>query len=351
MFYQKAAVVLQVKFFIISRQIEVTWEKVMASINDVAKRANVAKSTVSLVLNNNGYVSKETRLKVEKAISELNYIPSQIGRNLSHNRTNLIGIIIPDAAHPFYGSFIKYAEEALYHKGYKTMICATIEKENMEQEFLDMLKSHTMDGIIMGAHSLLQEQYKKLKQPIVAFDRNLGNGIPLVQADHNRGGYLAAEIFEECGCKNIVQVSGARIVNTPAHEYHISFEKALNNKGISVNCIEMPHNAFNEEDFIKTAEMLFDLYPGADGIFGADLLILACIREAARRNKKNQVKFVAYDGTYVTRLCEKTIDAIVQPVKEMSYVCAEIMDILVKGEKLQKWHNVFPVSVQREYNK
>ena len=59
----------------------------MASINDVAKRAEVAKSTVSLVLNNSGYVSEKTREKVEKAIKELDYMPSQLARNLSKMRT------------------------------------------------------------------------------------------------------------------------------------------------------------------------------------------------------------------------------------------------------------------------
>ena len=83
----------------------------MASINDVAKRAHVAKSTVSLVLNNSGYVSEETRKKVEQAIRELDYHPSQIAQNLSKNRTNLVGVVIPDVSHPFYGTFVKYAEE------------------------------------------------------------------------------------------------------------------------------------------------------------------------------------------------------------------------------------------------
>lgn len=62
----------------------------MSSINDVAKRARVAKSTVSLVLNNSGYVSQETRKKVEEAIRELDYQPSQLARNLSRKRTNLV---------------------------------------------------------------------------------------------------------------------------------------------------------------------------------------------------------------------------------------------------------------------
>ena len=52
----------------------------MASIGDVAKLAGVSRSTVSLVCNNKGYVSDETRKKIEKAMKELNYIPSELGR-------------------------------------------------------------------------------------------------------------------------------------------------------------------------------------------------------------------------------------------------------------------------------
>ncbi len=74
----------------------------MASIKDVAKYAGVAPSTVSLVLNNAGYVSQRTREKVESAVRELNYTPNELARNLYRNRTNMIGIIVPDTAHPFF---------------------------------------------------------------------------------------------------------------------------------------------------------------------------------------------------------------------------------------------------------
>lgn len=315
----------------------------------MAKKANVAKSTVSLVLNQSGYVSAETRARVEQAIKELNYTPSQLGRNLSRNRTGLIGVIIPDVSHPFFGSFVKYLEEALYQKGYKTMLCATMEKENMEQEFINMLKSHTMDGIIMGAHSLLQEQYLQLKQPVVAFDRDLGREIPLIQADHVYGGRRAAELFVRHGCRKVVQVSGAMIVDTPAHQYHVSFEETLRKNKIEIHNLEMPHNAFREEDFARAAAAVFDLYPDADGIFGADLLVLACLKEGLKRGKKipEELKLMAYDGTYVTRLGAQTLDAVVQPIEEMAHACAETIDLLIKGESIPCMRQMFPVSFQK----
>lgn len=118
-----------------------------AKIKDVAKLAGVSTSTVSLVLNHKGYVSELTKKKVEEAVAALHYVPSEVGRNLSLNRTNLIGVIIPDIAHPFFAALLHEIEIALYDCGYKTMICSTGEKKNAELSFLDMLRRHTMDAI------------------------------------------------------------------------------------------------------------------------------------------------------------------------------------------------------------
>ncbi len=66
----------------------------MASINDVAKRAGVAKSTVSKVLNNYAMVSEETKAKVRKAVEELNYIPNSVAISLSKRSFHRVGLII-----------------------------------------------------------------------------------------------------------------------------------------------------------------------------------------------------------------------------------------------------------------
>lgn len=320
----------------------------MASINDVAKRAKVAKSTVSLVLNNSGYVSEKTRAKVEAAIKELDYQPSQLAQNLSKMRTNLVGVIIPDAAHPFYGTFLKYAEEALYHYGYKTMVCATVERDNMEEEFIMMLKRQTMDGIIMGAHSLMHDAYAKLGKPVVAFDRYLGEDIPVVRADHESGGTIAAHKFLEKGCRQIVQVSGARIVNTPAHRYHVIFAEELAKHGVEVIDVEMPHNSFSETDFRNAAYKILEEYPEADGILGADMVIQACLREARRRQRKvpEELHMIAYDGTYITRTGAFQTDAIVQPIRELARQCAVYIDGMIRKGEMKVEDKVFPVTYQ-----
>ena len=68
----------------------------MSNINEIAKLAEVSRSTVSRVISNNGYVKEETRKKVQKIIDELDYTPNQNAIYLKNGETKNIGIVSPD---------------------------------------------------------------------------------------------------------------------------------------------------------------------------------------------------------------------------------------------------------------
>ena len=203
----------------------------MASIRDVAKLAQVAPSTVSLVINNKGYVSENARKKVLDAIEKLNYVPNELARNLFRNSTNIIGIIVPDVAHPFFGAFISALEIALYKYNYKIMVCSTVERKNAEHEMID--------GIIMGCHSLEVELYDNVNKPIVAFDRIINNRIPLIHSDHKQGGKLAAQTLIKAGCKHPLQITGIKNASMSAYSHHVAFKEELAKNGIDVIKNEM----------------------------------------------------------------------------------------------------------------
>ena len=292
----------------------------MARIKDVAKEAGVAASTVSLVLNKKGYVSEETRLKVEAAVKKLNYIPSEMARNLSLRRTNIIGVIVPSIAHPFFSELAEALETELYSLGYKMMLCCTKYKENSERKFIDMLKRRTMDGIIMGAHSLDVSIYEGLKEPIIAFDRYLNENIPIVHCDHCYGGRLAAEAFLQHECRHIVGIEGYQGVHTPANDYHRVFHQVMREHGVATDVLEMPWNAFTYEDFLLTAEKLFAEYQELDGIFGSDMAIASCMRVAARNGYRipQDIRMVAYDGTGMTQTGIQPVTAVRQPIEALA---------------------------------
>ena len=63
-------------------------------LEDVAALAGVSKTTVSRVLNNRGYLSKETIQKVNDAMKEIGYQPNIIARQFYTQKTNLVGLLI-----------------------------------------------------------------------------------------------------------------------------------------------------------------------------------------------------------------------------------------------------------------
>ena len=308
----------------------------MARIKDVAKLAGVSTSTVSLVLNNKGYVSAATRAKVEAAVQELHYVPSEVGRNLSLNRTNLIGVIIPDVAHPFFAALLHEIEIALYDYGYKTMICSTGEKKNAELAFLDMLRRHTMDGLIIGAHALHIEHYQHIELPVIAFDRYLCDEIPIIRADHHQGGQLAANALLKRHPHHVVQITGAPTVHTTAHEHEDIFAQVIKQASVPLDTIIMPANAFRPEDFAKAAREVFERYPDVDAISGTDLGAICALREASRRGRRcpDDLSIVAYDGTYLTRLGPQSLTAVVQPIPALGRRAAEAIVRRIRHEEL-----------------
>ena len=78
----------------------------MPGIRDVAAYAGVGIGTVSRALNKTGYVSKETREKIEEAVRVLGYQPNELARNLYRNKSGMIGVVVPDLENPFFAKFL-----------------------------------------------------------------------------------------------------------------------------------------------------------------------------------------------------------------------------------------------------
>lgn len=319
----------------------------MAGIRDVAKKANVSISTVSLVLNNNGYVSDETRENVMRAVEELKYIPNELARNLYKNRTNIVGVIVPDIQHPFFCAFTKHVETELYKKGFKTMLCSSVKEENGEKEYIDMLKRQIMDGIIMGTHTLDVQAYQGLNKPIVSLDRYINDAIPLVRSDHSKGGYLAGMEFVRCGCKAVLQIMGDSRVNTPAHEYHYSLNKTLAEYGIKTHQVNMTWNQWDFDSFVEEVKQGILQYPELDGIFGADQAAMAALGIAAERGLKvpENLKIIAYDGTVITRMIPIGITSIQQNIEKLAKISVDLLVKQINGKEIKKREHILDVEL------
>lgn len=293
----------------------------MASIKDVAKEAGVGVGTVSRAINNTGYVSPDTRKKIDKAVEKLNYTPNELARNLFRNRSGIVGVIVPDLNHPFFSSLVKNIEMQLYGQGYKTMVCNAVGVSDREREYLDMLERNIVDGIITGSHCLDGEEYLKHEKPIVSIDRDFGPEIPIVGSDHMMGGKMAAELMIKDGRKHVLQICGVS-PHILANERHLAFQKTLEDKGVEVLTEEMDWNVFEWEAFHKTALKIMERHPDVDGIFSGDLGAVACMNMARKRGMDipKDISLVGFDATSVTQMVYPRLTAIRQNVELLAEV-------------------------------
>ena len=120
-----------------------------ATILDVARLAGVSKSTASKALNNQNYVSEETRQRVFDAARKLNFSPNQVAQSLKRKRTFTIGLITDDLEGLFTTSMLRGVEEAVSSKHFNVILCNSFGDAAREKAHLEMLLTRQIDGIIL----------------------------------------------------------------------------------------------------------------------------------------------------------------------------------------------------------
>lgn len=322
----------------------------MATLKDIAKGAGVTVTTVSRVLNNRGYISDETREKVYQVMKELNYQPNEIARSLSRKKSNIIGLIIPTIAHPFFSELSFYLEYYAYKEGYKLMLCNSQMEAKKEKEYIDMLRAHQVDGLILASHTLDVEEYINIELPLVTFDRKVRD-IPYITSDNYQGGSLATNLLINKGCKKIVYIGGNLKLDLFANKRYDVFLEIAEKRGIEHLIVQTDLNGFNIAEYRK---LIFDLlkeHPDIDGIFASsDLIAATVIRVAQRVNKKipEDIKIVGYDDIQEASLFVPEITSIRQPIKKMGSMAIEVLKKQIDKEKVANSNIVAVELVERE---
>jgi LacI family sucrose operon transcriptional repressor len=323
----------------------------LATIKDIAEMVGVTVTTVSRVLNNRGYISEVTRRKVYQAMEDLQYQPNEIARSLSRSKSNLIGLIIPTIDYPFYAELANHLEYYAASQGYKILLCNSRMDQEKEKQFIDMLKSNQVDGIVMGSHTLNVEDYVNAKYPIVTFDRCIAEGIPYVASDNYQGGVLATELLINKGCKKIAHISGDLNLNLLGNLRSQAFLNTMKKQKIAPILLEIEYDVFENVKYEKRIHELFQLYPDIEGIFVCnDMVAVSLLKVCHQLGKRipEDVKIVGYDDIRYASICIPQLTTIKQPLEEMCKLALDLIIQQINGDPI-KTENVFPISlIERE---
>lgn len=322
----------------------------MSTINDVAEKAGVSVTTVSRVLNNRGYISEKTREKVYRTMEELNYQPNEIARSLLRKQSNIIGLIIPDISHPFFGEFANAAEYYAYRQGCKLLLCNSQLDPAKEREYIEMMKRHRVDGIIMGSHTLDVEVYRNLPYPVVTLDRQI-EGIPFVASDNERGGELAAQLLIDKGCRKLAHICGNLQLDLLANRRTSAFERVASENGATFMTLQTNMDVFDQQEYERIISGLLTEHPDIDGVFATSDIIAAFVIKWCRKLGKQvpgQVRIVGYDDVRMASWVTPGITTVKQPIREMGRLAVELIRKQMDQEDFNM-ENMLPVAlVERE---
>lgn len=320
----------------------------MANIRQIAKKAGVGIATVSRYLNNTGYVSDEVKVKIQNAVEELNYKPNALARAIFTKNSKTIGVMIPNISNPFFNQMVLVIEEYANRMGYNIFLCNTDDNVEKEKNYLDVLQSHRVAGIIV-ARSQCKEEYKNIGIPIISFESYISDQIITVSSDNYNGGKIAFEHLYENGARNILHIKGPKAFEATEERYR-GFLDAAKNRNMKIDCIEF------ESDFqVKMIEEKIEQLNNItkyDGIFVFNDIAAATVMKFLKRREIKipvEVQIIGFDNSFICELLHPALTTISQPIQVLGKMTIELLIQLIKGEDIPiKDHFIETKLIKRE---
>ncbi|MFC3087060.1 LacI family DNA-binding transcriptional regulator [Tabrizicola soli] len=270
------------------------------TIIDVATRAGVSKSTVSLVLQNSPLVREETRQDVRRAMAELGYVYNRAAATLRQANAGLIGLVINDLRNPFFTEFATSLQMALSAAGYATVIANTDEDPALQAQVVGAMLEHGVSALIVspayGDEDRTFDAIARANVPALQVLRQVvpTGRFPFAAPDYPAGSRLATEHLLAQGARRIAFVGG--IAGRAVTDLRMSgYLAALAGCGLPpLHLPGRPGRAFGRE----AARQLAARHPSVDAVLCFnDLTALGLLTGCAELGRPvgQELKIVGFD--------------------------------------------------------
>jgi len=305
------------------------------SITDVAKKAGVAISTVSLVLNGRGKerrVSDKLAEKVTMVAQEMNYKPNVFAKALRTNRSETIGLVISDISNPFFGNLAFHIQKNAENHGYSVLFTNTNESVEMMEKMISLLKSRAVDGFIIVPTEHSEKLIKQLireKYPVVLLDRYFkGIDTSHVVVNNYQASMEATNLLLNLKCKRVAMVVYNDTLQT-MKDRRQGYIDAMTGKGLYDPRLVKEVNFNSRADDVQKA--MTELVGGVelvDGIFFANSTL--CINSlqiltSLKLEIPKDIKIACFDKSEYFKLINASIPCVKQPIPEMGKRAVELL--------------------------
>lgn len=310
----------------------------MPSMRDIAKRANVALSTVSIVLNNGDkYVSKELKERVLKAANDLNY-NIKMKKN---NKYNAIAVILPNIASSFFSNLLNGVETTAKEEGYITIVGNTHYDFEEEKNFLKIIKKQAIKGIIIDSvcptkkedeyYSFLKKNFIDRDIEIIFLEKKIKveyeRFFHEIYIDHEKNAYLATKHLLEKGYKNIAHISG-NLENAIYSARFNGYIKALVEHRIDIDKELILEGDLTPSSGYMRAKHLMLKNNKFDAIFAAnDQMAIGAIKAVEQDGKQipKEVGVIGIDNISISSMITPSLTTVNVPIYQMGRKAVKII--------------------------
>ncbi len=302
---------------------------IKVTLKDVCREASVSAATVSRVINDSPLVHKDTRLRVMEAIDALGYTPNAAARNLSRNKTDLIGLVFHQMSSGFYATVMEGLDNATRHKGYHILTAISRDTEREQNVSLSMFDAARVDGLILLDSGLGDDTIQHLKsygRPFVLLQKEVDDPeVNTVTCDNLMGAYKATQHLLDLGYQDLLFLTGPK----NAQDSQLRMEgclQALKDKGIPKE-----QYAFREAHFDpKRAPIVFSEYAHEHGLPRAvfsfnDAMALSLLKHLRESgvDVPSQVAIIGFDGIDCGSYMGLT--TVSTPILEMGHAAVDLL--------------------------
>jgi LacI family transcriptional regulator len=306
-------------------------------MKQVAQKAGVSISTVSHVINNTRVVSDDVRKRVLGIIAEMRYVPSALARSLKNDKTNTIGVLVPNSSNPYFAELIRWMEDAAFELGYNIILCNAHGGGQKQTAYLRLLMEKRIDGLILVASGADDERDLLLRHesvPIIQLERALpGLGADLILACQEEGAYLATRHLIELGHRAIACVSGPS--DLPRSRERVGgFLRAMDEAGLAVPEAAMVHAEFTSAGGYAAFGKLLAQPDMPTAVFvTSDLMALGglCAAGSAGVRVPDQLSVVGYDDIGGACYAAPPLTTIAPPKREMARLAIHQLIERIRG--------------------
>lgn len=234
------------------------------TVKQIAEKLGISMMTVSRALNGLPNVDPKTRELVANTAQEMGYVQNHIAKSLVQNKTNTLGVVVPEITHSFFPEVIRGIEEIANQKNYQIILTHSAEKAAKELKAIQTLLSKRVDGILISTAESANDTsaYQNIVQrgiPLVFYDRCVANlGASCVRIDDIKCSMQITEYLISKGYNKIAHLSGPSSVSIGRDRLE-GFMKALENNRIKVNKNFIVEAGFHESGGYKAMKTLLML--------------------------------------------------------------------------------------------